>query len=53
MKIYLVQCDICGSKPNKHLIKANNKQDTINYVWEHYYIDENEKNRYITWIRII
>ena len=43
MNIYLVQCNIAGSHPDKILIKASNKKEAIDYVWKNYYIEENEK----------
>lgn len=43
MNIYLVECQIPCGDHGTFLVKAKNKREALNIVWEEYYVPKNKK----------
>ena len=43
MKLYFVECQVICGDNGKYLVKANNKKEALNKVWEEYYIPKNKE----------
>ena len=43
MKLYIVKCWVLCGENRKWLVKANNKKEALNKIWEGYYIPKNKK----------
>lgn len=42
MKLYFVSCSVICGNQDRYLVKANNKKEALNKVWNEYYIPKNE-----------
>ena len=43
MRLYLVECQVLCGDNGRFLIKANNKKEALNKIWEEHYVPKNKE----------